>query len=166
MEKYLDWIIEYKDVTSWFLSNGQVKLEAKIYPNIETLHDFLRENNVYTTKLTHNTTGNVVIGYRDVITFNFAPSNMPYSDIEKNKSIFSVLRDFCSSRVYTTTKRAYAYIDTGSMDNTIERATKKVRKWASENLPNPRSELIKELKQKQLIPMETKIFCEILTKNL
>lgn len=166
MEKYLDWIIDEHDVSSGFFSGAQVKLEAKIYPNIEALHNFLIENNVYTTKLTHGTTGNVVIGYRDVITFNFAPPNTSYNDIEKNKSIFSVLRDYCSSRVFTTTKRAHAYIDTGFMDYTRERAMKKVRKWASENLPNPRSELINELKAKKMIPQDARIFCEILTKDL
>ena len=47
MEKYLDWIINENNVaTGFFESDGVVKLEAKIYPNIEALYNFLKDNGI------------------------------------------------------------------------------------------------------------------------
>lgn len=157
MEKFNDWVIHETDVTNWFLQSGQVKLRAKIYPNIETLHNFLRENNIYTAGLDISWYGN--------IQWFFSPCSS-YEVREKERAIAQALYDFCTTTVYETTKKGYAYVDTGGMSRTRDRAMNKIKDWIRKNLPNPRAELITYLQKGNLISSNMNPFCEILHKDI
>lgn len=158
MEKFNDWIIYETDVTSWFLQSGQVKLHAKIYPNIETLHDFLRNNDIYKAHLNINGMS---------IQWNFSQM-LGYGEMVRNREIANALYNFCNTTVYETTKKGYAYLDTGGTgtSRTRKRAMNKIKDWIRQNLPNPRTELIKYLKKEKLISSNVNPFCEILNKDI
>ena len=170
MEKYNDWIIDEKDITKWYLRGGQIKLLAKIYPNIENLHDFLRDNDIYTANLDIDRfTG---IGHWDL-----SPHLGYFEDLhlsgyeraeltERNRRIVSALQHFCNITVYETTQKGHSYVDTNSMSNTHNRAMNKIKEWIRQNLPNPRVKLIAYLKKEGLISSNVNPFCEILSKDI
>lgn len=158
MEKFNDWIIYETDVTSWFLQSGQVKLHAKIYPNIETLHYFLKNNDIYKAHLNINGTS---------IQWSFSQMS-GYGEIVRNRGIANALYKFCNTTVYETTQKGYAYLDTGGTgtSRTRKRAMNKIKDWIRQNLPNPRTKLIKYLKKEKLISSNVNPFCEILNKDI
>lgn len=170
MEKYNDWLINEKDVTKWYLQSGQVKLHAKIYPNIENLHYFLRESNIYTANLNINKFLGTVqweLSPRyDYLGGVYESEYERMETAERNRKIVAALQNFCDTNVYETTQKGHAYLDTGSSSNTRNRAMNKIKEWIRENLPNPRAELIAYLKKERLISSDINPFCEILNKDI
>ncbi len=162
MEKYLDWIINENNVaTGFFESDGVVKLEAKIYPNIKALYNFLKDNGIVSSPCSY------LIEKAKISMFGNSYLRLTYSE-ETDLKILNSIANFCQKETYQTTKSAHAFLSIGSTGsrNTEKRAMNKIKEWIRDSLPNPRKKLIEYLKSERLISTNTNIFCEILSKDI
>lgn len=166
MERYLGWIIDEHDVTRGFLSDGQVKLEANVYPDVEHLYNFLRDNNLVTTSFSYlmDTVRNY--SYRNIYGSSFQRS-LSYSE-EKDLQILNAVAGYSNATRYNITKTGHALLSISSTggERTRARAMAKIKEWVRDSLPNPRQGVVAFLKKENLIPQNANPFCEILTKDI
>lgn len=161
MEKYLDWIIKEEDITNFWLSDGQVKLKATIYPNIEALYCFLKENKIVSTAFSK------LSNAYELLTFGVVPNTLSYSE-QKDLKVFCTIVEYCSNEKHSVTKTAHAFLSINSTggNKTHQRAMEKIKEWIRASLPNPRQKMTDYLKHKGLISQNTNLFCEILSKDI
>lgn len=166
MEKYLGWIIDEHDVTRGFLSDGQVKLEANVYPDIEHLYNFLRDNNLVMTSFSHLMDYVRNNSYRNIYRYSFQRS-LSYSE-EKDLKILNAIAGYSNATKYNITKTGHALLSISSTggERTRARAMAKIKEWVRDSLPNPRQGVVTFLKKENLIPRDVYLFCEILTKDI
>lgn len=162
MEKFLDWIIDEKNVTTgFFSSDAKVKLQAKIYPNIESLYNFLYENQI--VKMPFETTVEAIrLQRKNGLYTGYYDNNFDY-DFEQALEVVNLLVAFCKTQQYSLTETAHAFLSISSTGNehTYKRAMSKIKNNIREQLPNLRMLLVAFLKEKNIINKETNIICEI-----
>lgn len=162
MEKFLDWIIDEKNVTTgFFSSDAKVKLQAKIYPNIESLYNFLYENQI--VKMPFETTVEAIhLKSKDNLLYITYCNNFDY-DFEQAFKVVNLLVTFSATQQYSFTETAHAFLSISSTGNehTYKRAMNKIKNNIREQLPNLRMLLVAFLKEKNIINKETNIICEI-----
>ncbi|MBQ9665025.1 MAG: hypothetical protein IJV33_00945 [Bacteroidaceae bacterium] len=167
MERYLDWIIDEHEIVGGFFSNeDHIKVEAEIVPNIETLYTFLLDNGFasssYSSLVAYIKDVRMSMSYMHDVTLRL--SHLYDKDLE----ILNAVAEFCNKHRYKTKQSAWTRISafTTGTSRTRKRVMNKIKDWIKDNLPNLREELIKELKNKRLVPLDANPFCEILTKEL
>lgn len=167
MEKYLGWIIDEHDVAlGFFRGDGQVKLEANVFPDIEHLYNFLKDNNIVSTSFSYLIDVVRIYSYRNSYGYSFQRS-LSYSE-EKDLKILNAVAEYSNATKYSITKTAHAILSisqTGG-ERTRARAMGKIKEWVRDSLPNPRQGVIAFLKRENLISQSVNPFCEILTKNI
>ena len=166
MEKFQDWIIEEKNVTSGWFSDGKVELEATVYPNIESLYNFLIENHIVKTPYTNIVNWIKYLSFNQHNNYHFL--RQPNKEEERDIIILNFVAELSNKETYKTTKKAYAILSISQTGDefTRDRAMKKIKEWVRDSLPNPRKRLIEHLIRKGVIASGTNIFCEILSKDL
>lgn len=162
MEAYLDWIIDEKRVSTGFLSDGLVKLDADIYPNVETLYCFLKENDIVSTSYSYL----ISIVKSSIYRYSNLRS-LSYQE-EKDLKILNAMVEFSNIERHRTIKSAHSILSISSTGSsrTERRAMNKIKEWIRDSLPNPRKKLIEHLKRKKLISANINPFCEILSKDI
>lgn len=181
--KYLDYIIEYYDVNNSIFKT-KVELSAKVFPDKETLYNFLYENDIVPSNW--STTVNKIRNAQDAINrekeyrsshwwFDSNPSResdiLQRFDVSNTEiAILNIFSAFIEKNKHSFSASARMFLDFsmtvgGRQPLTENRALNKIKeqiKW----LPNLRQTLIEELKKYGLVDSNKEIIYEILHKNI
>lgn len=154
-EKYEKWLVTYNNANTFFYSgDGFQKIKADIKPDINELLSFLSNNNIISG-----------ISYqRD---FLGRISGISYD--RKDSSIIEAVINFCENNLhYSITKKGHDFVENlyGGSKGAADIAIKKIKKEIVLNYPNPARELIKFLKERDLISQNVNPVCDTLSKDL
>lgn len=162
MEKYLDWIIDEKNIATNIFggeSDGRVTLQANIYPNIESLYCFLLENRI------------VKVSYSEIVRSIKYNTNIDIllenEDFKKSYLVIGLILEFAKPIKYSLKESSWAITSISMTGNkrTYNRTLNKIKEKIRQ-LPNIRSRLVLFLKQRGVINKNAIITCEILHKEL
>lgn len=164
MEIYKEWCIIAHDISTGWFSDGFVKLEATISPDIKSMYDFLLENNVANTSFQ-------MLNQQIRTVFSLRNRNGAYDKClsEKDLLLLNAIYEFANTQKYHTIQKSYAItsISTTGSERTRKRAMDKVKKYIDDNLPQyPRKLLVEYLKNKGLIHRDAEFFYEVLSKKI
>lgn len=156
MEHYNGWVIDEKNVPlGFFRSDGQVKLEATIYPDVPFLYEILRSKGLVSMSASALVSFVKRLGYsRSNIDIYASGSD------KKDLSIFNALAEYSLKHQYTTTQSAHSIlsIDATGSTRTYRKAMTKIENYINVNLPNVRREAIAFLKSRNLVPQSTVVY--------
>ncbi len=154
MERYNGWIIDEEEVPlGFFRGDGQLKLTAKIFPDIQYLYECLKQKGIVSEsfeRVTSNSTGDQDSWW-----------GLPSGTINKKDVIvFNGIVKYAYNHQYYTTQTGYAILSIAQTgrERTYKRAMAKIEKYINDNLPNVRRDMVEYLKKENLIPNYVTIF--------
>lgn len=154
-EKYEKWLVTYNNANTFFYSgDGYQKIKADIKPDLNELLSFLSQNNIISGITYQKNFMGIVTG------INYT---------RKDSQIIEAVINFCENNLhYSITKKGHDFIENlyGGSKGAADIAIKKIKKEIVLNYPNPARELIKYLKERNLISQNVNPVCDTLSKNL
>lgn len=154
-EKYEKWLVTYNNANTFFYSgDGFQKIKADIKPDLNELLSFLSQNNI-------------ISGIQYERDFLGRINGIKYS--RQDSSIIEVVINFCENNLhYSITKKGHDFVENlyGGSKGAADIAIKKIKKEIVLNYPNPARELIKYLKERNLISQNVNPVCDTLSKDL
>jgi len=154
-EKYEKWLVTYNNANTFFYSgDGFQKIKADIKPDLNELLSFLSQNNI-------------ISGIQYERDFLGRINGIKYS--RQDSSIIETVINFCENNLhYSITKKGHDFVENlyGGSKGAADIAIKKIKKEIVLNYPNPARELIKYLKERNLISQNVNPVCDTLSKDL
>lgn len=154
-EKYEKWLVTYNNANTFFYSgDGFQKIKADIKPDLNELLSFLSQNNII-SEISYQK------NYMGIVT------GINYS--RKDSTIIESVINFCENNLhYSITKKGHDFVENlyGGSKGAADIAIKKIKKEIVLNYPNPARELIKYLKERNLISQNVNPVCDTLSKDL
>ncbi len=154
-EKYEKWLVTYNNANTFFYSgDGFQKIKADIKPDLNELLSFLSQNNIISGISYQRNFMGIVTG------INYA---------RKDSSIIEAVINFCENNLhYSITKKGHDFLEnlSGGSKGAADIAIKKIKKEIVLNYPNPARELIKYLKDRNLISNNVNPVCDTLSKDI
>ena len=154
-EKYEKWLVTYNNANTFFYSgDGFQKIKADIKPDLNELLSFLSQNNI-------------ISGIQYERDFLGRINGIKYS--RQDSSIIEAVINFCENNLhYSITKKGHDFVENlyGGSKGAADIAIKKIKKEIVLNYPNPARELIKYLKDRNLISKNVNPVCDTLSKDI